>query len=238
MSSLRAFKRDLSSVKRLWGEEKFDEALARVESLLKAWPGNAHLHILWSSLVQLQDEPKNSLDEAKQALRRAIELDRTSPAGSIELGHFLDAVEDKPQAASRAYAEGVTVARRLLIEALIGQAKALQQLGRAKEFSQCLSELTHLMDFEPASRESKADERLQLVQDIWNNLGADADRPALTKSQIRELDRRVATLDADPEAITPWETVEGRALKRLHATREESGPEDQSRKKQNPAKKG
>ncbi len=233
MNGVRAFKRDLSSVSRLWGEKRYDEALSEVESLLKAWPGNAHLHILWASLVQLQDKPKNSLDEAKQALQRAIDLDETSPVGSIELGFFLDAMADDPKAASRAFAEGISVARRLLMEGLIGQAKALQQLGRPKELARCLSELTHLLDFEPGSRESKLDERLQLLQEIWEGLGADADPPPLTKDQSRELDRRIANLDADPRAVAPWETVESRALKRLKG----SDPESQTRKKRDPSKK-
>ena len=49
-----------------------------------------------------------------------------------ELGHFLDGVDDDPRAASKAYADGVAAARRLLIEGLIGQAKALllRQIGK------------------------------------------------------------------------------------------------------------
>jgi tetratricopeptide (TPR) repeat protein len=156
MSRARGFKQKLASVMRLWGEEAYDEALAEVESLLEAWPGNAHLHILWASLVQLQDEPNHGLDEAKRALQRAIELDKSSPAGPIELGHFLDAVEDKPQAALKAYAEGVTAARRLLIEGLIGQAKVLRELNKQEEFFNCLSELLHLIHFDPGSKGGKS----------------------------------------------------------------------------------
>ena len=42
--------------------------------LLELWPGNAHLHILWAGLVQLQEDPKHSLDEARQALQQAADL--------------------------------------------------------------------------------------------------------------------------------------------------------------------
>lgn len=156
VSSLRAFKQELSSVMRLWGEENYDQALAIVESLLKVWPGNGHLHVLWASLVQLQDDPKNSLREAKRALQRAVQLDKSSLIASIELGHFLDAVEDKPQAALKAYSEGVTVARRSLIEGLIGQAKALRQLDKQDEFLACLLELLQVMHFDLDSRASKS----------------------------------------------------------------------------------
>jgi putative addiction module component (TIGR02574 family) len=59
------------------------------------------------------------------------------------------------------------------------------------------------------------EERLQLVQEIWDSLGSDAERLPLSDAQIRELDRRIATLDADPGAVIPWEAVEARAMKRL-----------------------
>jgi tetratricopeptide (TPR) repeat protein len=157
MNSLRSFKQQLSHVSRLWEKGDYDSALAEVESLRTAWPGNGHLHILWASLVQLQEKPDHSLEEAKQALQQAIALDRTSPAGPIELGHFLDAVEDDPQAASKSYSEGVAAARRLLVEGLIGQAKALLQLGKRKDALRCVREVLNLIPFQPVPKRGKAD---------------------------------------------------------------------------------
>jgi tetratricopeptide (TPR) repeat protein len=154
--SARAFKQKLSTISRLWEEKDYDSALAEVESLLEVWPGNAHLHILWGSLVQLQDKPKHTLDEVKQALQQAIDLDNTSPSGAIELGHFLDGVEDNPQAASRAYAAGVAGARQLLIEGLIGQAKSFLQLEKRDAALRCILEVLHLMQFEPSPKRSKS----------------------------------------------------------------------------------
>jgi hypothetical protein len=61
MNHLRGFKQKLSTISRLWQDKEYDTALAEVESLQKSWPGNAHLHILWASLVQLQEEPKHEL---------------------------------------------------------------------------------------------------------------------------------------------------------------------------------
>jgi tetratricopeptide (TPR) repeat protein len=156
MSHLRAFKQKLSTVNRLWEEKDYDTALAEVEGLLKVWPGNGHLHILWASLVQLQDDPKHSLDEAKKALHKAIELDKSSHTGAIELGHFLDDVEDNPQAASKFYTEGVAVARQLLIEGLMGRAKALLQLDRRDECLQSLMEMLHVLQFDPTSKRHKS----------------------------------------------------------------------------------
>jgi tetratricopeptide (TPR) repeat protein len=155
VNNLRGFKQKLSTLSRLWEEKDYDTALAEVEILLKVWPGNAHLHILWASLVQLQEDPKHGLDEAKQALRQAVELDKDSPAGAIELGHFLDNVEDDPQAACRAYAEGVAAARRLLIDGLIGQAKALRQLDKREEFLRCLLEVLNLAQLDAGAKRNK-----------------------------------------------------------------------------------
>lgn len=155
MSHLRTFKQKLSTVNRLWEEKDYDTALAEVEGLLKVWPGNARLHILWASLVQLQEDPKYSLDDAKKALQQAVELDQSSPAGAIELAHFLDAVEDNPQAACKSYTEGVAVARQLLIGGLMGQAKALLQLDKRDDCIESLMEVLRVLQFEPTSRRSK-----------------------------------------------------------------------------------
>jgi tetratricopeptide (TPR) repeat protein len=157
MSNLRGFKQKLSTVSRLWDEGDYDAALTEIESMLRTWPGNAHLHVLWASLVQLQEHPRHDLDEARQALQQAVELDRGSPAAAIELGHFLDNVQDDPQAASKAYAEGVAAARRLLIEGLIGQAKAFRQLEKKEEFRRCLVELLQAARSETDPKRAKAD---------------------------------------------------------------------------------
>lgn len=158
MSTLRGLKQRLSTVSRLWDAEDYDQALAEVESLLETWPGNPHLHVLKASLIQLQEEPKYDLDQAKRALQQAIELDRASPEASVELGHFLDNVEDDPQAAIRAYTDGIAAARRLLIDGLIGQAKAFRQLDKKDEVLRCLLEVLHLARFDPASKKSKPEE--------------------------------------------------------------------------------
>ncbi len=68
------FKRGLSAVFRHWEDGDYDAALAKVEAMLATWPGNARLHVLWASLIQLQEEPKHSLDEVKEALHLAMAL--------------------------------------------------------------------------------------------------------------------------------------------------------------------
>ena len=158
MNDIRRFEQKLSIVSQLWEEKNYDSAFVEVESLLALWPGNAHLHVVWASLVQMQEDPKHDLDEAKQALHRAVELDKGSPAAAIELGHFLDKVEDDPLAASKAYAEGVSTARHLLIEGLIGQAKVFRQLDKKEEFLRCLLEVLHLTRTETGTKRTKTKE--------------------------------------------------------------------------------
>ena len=158
MSSSRAFKQDLSKVSQLWASANYDSALDKVEELKRAWPGNSHLHILWASLVQLQDVPKHSLAEARDTLLQAVEFDRSSPASAIELGHFFDGVEDNPRAAAKVYSDAVSLARRQLVDGLIGQAKALLQIEQVEEAYLCVLEIFHLLPFEPKTKASRSKE--------------------------------------------------------------------------------
>ncbi len=151
MMSVHTFEQRLAKIHREWGAERYDVALRAVENLLKDFPGNSNLHIFWANLVQLQDKPRHSLDEARKALEKAAVFDMDSPSGAIELGHFLDAVVDDPQSASKAFSEGITAARRLLIDGLLGQAGALMQLGRREEALKCLMEALYLSNNEQSS---------------------------------------------------------------------------------------
>jgi len=51
-------------------------------------------------------------------------------------------------------------------------------------------------------------ERIQLVEDIWDSIAADApDAFGLSQTQRAELHRRVAAHRADPSTAIPWEQV-------------------------------
>ena len=54
-------------------------------------------------------------------------------------------------------------------------------------------------------------ERLQLVQEIWDNIAPAVEQLPLTQADRDELDRRLAALEADPTNIIPWEEVEAGA---------------------------
>jgi putative addiction module component (TIGR02574 family) len=58
------------------------------------------------------------------------------------------------------------------------------------------------------------EDRLALVQEIWDSIAADVEQAPLSEAQRRELERRLADSLARPDAVTPWEEVKARALAR------------------------
>lgn len=53
--------------------------------------------------------------------------------------------------------------------------------------------------------ELSVDERIQLVQDIWDSIAAMPEVLSLTEEQREELDRRLASYEENPEEGMPWE---------------------------------
>ena len=141
MKSTNSLKRGLAYVRRLWRSGRYSRALARVDQLLKEWPDNVHLLTLRGNLIQLQETEKGpTLHDAKQALERAVQLDEESPRALIELGHFLNAAEDDAAAGAKCFARAIRLSKRLLKDALLGQAKVLSELERRPEALACLTE--------------------------------------------------------------------------------------------------
>ena len=63
------------------------------------------------------------------------------------------------------------------------------------------------------------DQRLALVQEIWDTIAAEQQPPLLTEAQRQELERRVAEDDASPDDVIPWEQVKADALARSRSSR-------------------
>ncbi|MEI7683816.1 MAG: addiction module protein [Planctomycetota bacterium] len=59
------------------------------------------------------------------------------------------------------------------------------------------------------------DERLELIQEIYESLDAEHPDEALSDGQREELDRRLATFSANPATAVSWEVVEAEALARI-----------------------
>lgn len=61
------------------------------------------------------------------------------------------------------------------------------------------------------------DEKLELVEELWDEIATDRDvEPAeLSATQQAELMRRIRELDEDPDRAIPWEVVRERLWKRI-----------------------
>jgi len=73
------------------------------------------------------------------------------------------------------------------------------------------------MDVSAALKEISAmsvEDRLRLVEGIWESIADDPDGLALTEAQKEELERRIADHAVSPEAVIPWEVVRADALAR------------------------
>ncbi len=58
------------------------------------------------------------------------------------------------------------------------------------------------------------DERLKLVETIWDSIAELPDAVQLTEAQEMEFDRRLDAYRKDPTAGSPWSEVKARILKR------------------------
>jgi putative addiction module component (TIGR02574 family) len=51
------------------------------------------------------------------------------------------------------------------------------------------------------------EERIRLVQAIWDSIAAEQIYPDLTDAQRQELDRRISDYDANPGHVMTWDEV-------------------------------
>jgi putative addiction module component (TIGR02574 family) len=58
------------------------------------------------------------------------------------------------------------------------------------------------------------EERLILVQEIWDTIAAESHSPIVDEAQRQELARRADEDDASPNDVIPWEQVKVQALAR------------------------
>lgn len=59
------------------------------------------------------------------------------------------------------------------------------------------------------------EERLTLVEEIWDSIAADSSSVPLTEAQRVELQKRIEEDDAHPNDVTPWDQVKAATLARL-----------------------
>jgi putative addiction module component (TIGR02574 family) len=61
--------------------------------------------------------------------------------------------------------------------------------------------------------ELSPEERIELVQDLWDSIGPE-ELPPLTTEQMEELERRVGEHQRDPNTAITWEEVKARLQSR------------------------
>ena len=59
------------------------------------------------------------------------------------------------------------------------------------------------------------EERLTLVEELWDSIAADSSAVPLTEAQRTELDRRIVEHEATPDNVVPWEEVKASITERL-----------------------
>jgi putative addiction module component (TIGR02574 family) len=58
-------------------------------------------------------------------------------------------------------------------------------------------------------------DRIQLVQEVWDRLADQGFEPGLSEEEKAELDRRLAEDDEAPDDVVSWEEVKAQALARI-----------------------
>jgi putative addiction module component (TIGR02574 family) len=58
------------------------------------------------------------------------------------------------------------------------------------------------------------EERLSIVEAIWDTIAADSEQLPLTPAQQALIEQRLAAHAADPDAVVAWEDVKAQALAR------------------------
>jgi len=53
------------------------------------------------------------------------------------------------------------------------------------------------------------EERIRLVQAIWDSIAAEQAYPNLTETQKRELDHRIDDYEINPDNVMTWEEIKG-----------------------------
>ena len=64
-------------------------------------------------------------------------------------------------------------------------------------------------------RELSSDEKIRLVQKLWDEIAEEVNRRPLSDSQRRLLDERLADEEANPDDVEPWAKAKADILRDL-----------------------
>ena len=63
-----------------------------------------------------------------------------------------------------------------------------------------------------AYKDLSIEERIMLIEEIWDSIVAEQDMPELTEEQKAELDRRLESYRKNPDESVTWESVKSRLM--------------------------
>lgn len=66
----------------------------------------------------------------------------------------------------------------------------------------------------PGIEQLSIEEKLTLMEEIWEDICTEKSALELTPEQVEEIDRRLAELEAHPERVIPWEEIKADYRKR------------------------
>ena len=69
------------------------------------------------------------------------------------------------------------------------------------------------------ARALPVNERLSLVQELWDSIAEEPHAVELTAAEKKLLDERVAADEKNPSAAQPWSTVKRRVMAKVKASR-------------------
>ncbi len=105
-------------------------ALRLVEQGVKQYPASASLWMIRGDLIQVSDDDgRYSLDDALESYRTALALEPSRPEVHESIGHYLDAVAEKPAEAEAYFRKALDLGGGK--SAREGLAQVLEQLGKA-----------------------------------------------------------------------------------------------------------
>ena len=71
------------------------------------------------------------------------------------------------------------------------------------------------------AKELPADERIRLVQDLWDTIAAEPESVEISDEHRRTLDERMREHEANPNDVVPWEVVKAEMRNALEQHRRE-----------------
>jgi putative addiction module component (TIGR02574 family) len=66
-----------------------------------------------------------------------------------------------------------------------------------------------------AIRAMNIDDRIRLVQAVWDEIAADNQAATVSEEQRQELERRLLDDETNPDDVVPWETIKAEARSRV-----------------------